>query len=53
MNDKTRSCWWNCCAPDDKSCLGDEELLKIDAMEDSISPLDDQTTAIRQLITRF
>jgi hypothetical protein len=31
----------------------DKELLGIDAMEDSIGPLDDDTTAIRQLITRF
>lgn len=39
--------------PDDKSFLEDKELLAIDAMEDSIAPLDDQTKAIRQLITRF
>ncbi|MEA3226137.1 MAG: hypothetical protein U9Q07_09315 [Planctomycetota bacterium] len=52
MTDKVRSCWWNCYAPDDKSFL-DDELRAIDAMEDAIAPLDDQTTAIRQLITRF
>ena len=53
MSDKIRPCWWNCCAPDDESSLGYEELAAIDAMEDGIAPLDDQTTAIRQLITRF
>lgn len=53
MSDNLRSCWWNCYSPDDKSFLEDKELLAIDAMEDSIAPLDDQTVAIRQLITRF
>jgi len=53
MTDKIRSCWWNCYAPDDKSAFDDEELSAIDAMEDAIAPLDEQTTAIRQLITRF
>jgi len=43
----------NCYGPDDKSFLDDEELLSIDAMEDSIAPLDDQTAAIRGIITRF
>lgn len=52
-SDNLRSCWWNCYGPDDKSFLEDKELLAIDAMEDSIAPLDDQTVAIRQLITRF
>ena len=52
-SDNLRSCWWNCYSPDDKSFLEDKELLAIDAMEDSIAPLDDQTVAIRQLITRF
>ena len=53
MSKKVRSCWWNCYSPDDKNFADDEELLAIDAMEDAIAPLDDQTTAIRQLITRF
>ncbi len=53
MSDKVRACWWNCYAPDDKSAVDDEELAAIDAMEDAIAPLDEQTTAIRQLITRF
>lgn len=53
MSDNLRPCWQNCYAPDDKRILEDKELLAIDAMEDSIGPLDDQTTAIRQLITRF
>lgn len=53
MSDNVRSCWWNCYAPDDKSVLDDEELVAIDAMEDSIAPLDNETTAIRKLITRF
>ena len=52
-SDNLRSCWWNCYSPEDKSFLEDKELLAIDAMEDSIAPLDDQTVAIRQLITRF
>ena len=53
MGDELRACWHNCYAPDDKRFLEDKELLAIDAMEDSIAPLDDQTIAIRQLITRF
>ena len=53
MSDKVRQCWWNCYGPDDKSFVGDEEILAIDAMEDALAPLDDSTTAIRQLITRF
>lgn len=40
-------------ALDDKSLLEDKELPAIDAMEDSIGALDDQTIAIRGLITRF
>ena len=31
----------------------DAEMLEIDAMEDSIAPLDDNTVHIRGLITRF
>jgi len=53
MSTNLRPCWQNCFALDDKRFLEDKELLAIDAMEDSISPLDDQTKAIRQLITRF
>lgn len=53
MEAKLRLCWQNCFALDDDSFLKDKELLAIDAMEDSITPLDDQTKAIRQLITRF
>jgi hypothetical protein len=53
MGCKMRECWINCYGPDDKSSLKDKELLAIDAMEDSIAPLDNQTIAIRQLITRF
>jgi len=51
---KNRKPWWqNCYSPDDKSFLEDKELLAIDAMEDSIAPLDGKAIAIRQLITRF
>jgi len=53
MREKLRSCWQNCGALDDKSLLEDKELPAIDAMEDSIGALDDQTIAIRGLITRF
>ncbi len=53
MSKTLRSWWQNCCALDDKRCLNDKELQAIDALEDSISPLDNQTVAIRQLITRF
>jgi len=53
MSNELRGCWQNCYASDDKRFLEDKELLAIDAMEDSIAPLDDQTIAIRQLITRF
>lgn len=53
MDDNLRPCWLNCYGLDDKSFFEDKELLAIDAMEDSIAPLDGQTKAIRQLITRF
>ncbi|MHC4478081.1 MAG: hypothetical protein ACYTEL_20780 [Planctomycetota bacterium] len=53
MNDSLRSWWQNCYGPDDKAFSEDEELQAIDALEDSIAPLDDITTAIRQCITRF
>jgi hypothetical protein len=49
MSDEFRPCWQNCFLPDDK----DEELAVIDAMEDSLAPLDDKTVRIRWLITRF
>ena len=53
MSDKLRSCWQNCGALDDKSLLDDKEILAIDAAEDSIGFLDDNTVGIRGLITRF
>ena len=53
MRDKLRPCWQNCGGLDDKSLLEDKEILAIDAMEDSIGPLDDNTVGIRGLITRF
>ena len=53
MSKSLRPWWKNCCALDDKRFGDDRELRAIDALEDSISPLDDQTVAIRQLITRF
>lgn len=49
-----RPCWINCFGPGgDESFLSDGELLAINAMEDALAPLDERTTAIRQLITRF
>ena len=42
-----RACWQNCSGADD------EEVQLIDAMEDSLGPLDEQTTQIRRLITLF
>ena len=42
-----RACWQNCAGG------LDAEMQEIDAMEDSIAPLDDQTTKLRQLITHF
>jgi len=53
MSDDLRACWLNCYGPDNKSFLDDKELQEINEMEDAIAPLDDQTTALRQLITRF
>jgi len=53
MSDDLRSCWLNCFAPGDKGFLEDLELLAINAMADNIAPLDEQTAAIRGLITRF
>jgi hypothetical protein len=42
-----RPCWQNC------GVEADAEMLKIDAMEDSLSPLDEHIASIRWLITRF
>ncbi len=42
-----RLCWQNCSGTDD------EEVRLIDAMEDSLGPLDEQTIQIRRLITLF
>ncbi len=42
-----RPCWRNC------DTEGDCEILDIDKMEDSIAPLDEETSKIRQLITGF
>ncbi len=41
-----RSCWRNCGA-----LYADKDILAIDAMEDSIGPLDNNTMRIRRLIT--
>ncbi|MHC4620819.1 MAG: hypothetical protein ACYTEQ_23990 [Planctomycetota bacterium] len=49
MSDDFRPCWQNCFFPDDK----DKELAVIDAMEESLAPLDDGTVRIRGLVTRF
>ena len=50
-----RDFWQNCFGPEteDKTFHSDAELLAIETMEDSISPLDEDTTRVRQLITRF
>jgi len=53
MSDNFRPCWQNCILPDDESFLDDKELAAIDAMEDSLAPLDDDTVRVRQLITCF
>lgn len=53
MSDQLRPCWMNCYGPDDKSSHDDKELMAINSMEDSIAPLDDQTAAVRGIITRF
>jgi hypothetical protein len=42
-----RPCWQNCSGADD------DEVHLIDAMEDSLGPLDEQTIQIRRLITLF
>ena len=48
-----RPCWQNCGGPEEESLLSDAEVLAIDAMEDSIAPLDEPTIQIRRLITGF
>jgi hypothetical protein len=53
MSDELRPCWQNCILPDAKSFLDDQELAEIDAMEDSLAPLDDDTVRIRWLVTCF
>jgi hypothetical protein len=45
--DPCRLCWQNC------GVEADAEMLKIDAMEDSLAPLDKHAAGIRWLITRF
>lgn len=53
MAKELRAVWANCIGPDNTSYLEDEELAAIDAMEDSIKPLNEETAGIRALITRF
>ncbi len=53
MSDTLRPCWQNCFIPEDERVLKDEELAAINAMEDSITPLDDDAVRIRRLITCF
>ena len=53
MAKELRAVWANCLGADDASYLEDEEMAAIDAMEDSIAPLDEETAAIRSLITHF
>ena len=47
MAEDIRECWRNAAEK------ADSEILEIDKMEDSIAPLDEQTTKIRQLIRCF
>jgi hypothetical protein len=47
MDNPCRACWQNC------GVEADTEMLEIDGMEDTISPLDEQTTRIREIITRY
>jgi len=42
-----RPCWQSCCGTDD------DEVHLIDAMEDALDPLDEQTIQLRRLITLF
>lgn len=50
MSDNLKSCWQNCFISDDNK---DVELAQIDAMQDSIAPLNDDIVSIRGLITGF
>jgi hypothetical protein len=45
--EELRPCWQNCWGADD------QEIRLIDAMEDTLAPLDEPTTQIRRLITLF
>ena len=47
MDNPCRSCWQNC------GLEADAEMLEIDEREDAMAPLDEQTTQIRTLITRY
>ena len=53
MSYTLRPCWQNCFLPDDENLPKDKELAAINAMEDSIAPLDDDAVRIRRLITCF
>ena len=44
---RLETCWQAC------GVEADAEMLEIDAMEDAIAPLDEHTTRIRELITRY
>ena len=48
-----RAHWRNCYASDDVSALMDADIRAIDALEDALQPLDEDTAHIRQLITCF
>ena len=51
--DRLNDCWGNCGALDDETLLGDEEIVAIDELEESLKPLDDFATEIRWLISSF
>ena len=53
MSEAFRPSWQNCCLPDDENLLKDEELAAINAMEDSIAPLEKDAARTRELITGF
>ena len=54
MSKESCRLWWrNCGALDEESLGADKEILDIDAMEEAIEPLDEETTKIRRLITRL
>ncbi len=48
-----RPCWMNCYGAEDREFLSDSELAAIDAMEEALAPLDEETVRIRQVITGF